>query len=158
MTNAYVKVGIDLNHIESISTSISVEHTVEVVLDNDFVDFSKINGYVGYVADDGLTHLKFDEERYNEYINEKLKRDAIEKGEQLKQELVVNVVLTTASDEDAYTMRYLYPNWSGDGVKYAVGDRMMYNDKLYKALEEHVSQGDCTPDTDDSLYKEIVFE
>ena len=50
MTNAYVKVGIDLNHIESISTSSSVEHTVEVVLDNDFVDFSKVNGYVGFVA------------------------------------------------------------------------------------------------------------
>ena len=102
--------------------------------------------------------MKFDEEKYNEYINEKLKRDAIEKGEQLKQELVVNVVLTTASDEDAYTMRYLYQNWSGDGVKYAVGDRMMYNDKLYKVLQEHVSHGECTPDTDDSLYKEIVFE
>lgn len=61
-----------------------------------------------------------------------------------------------ASDEDAYTMRYLYPEWSGDGITYKTNDRLMYNDKFYKVLQDHTSQADWLPTTATSLYVEIA--
>ena len=66
------------------------------------------------------------------------------------------VILDYASDEDAYTMRYLYPEWSGESVSYKKNDRFMYHDKFYKVLQNHTSQADWTPDTASSLYVEIA--
>ena len=53
-------------------------------------------------------------------------------------------------------MRYLYPEWSGDGITYKTNDRLMHNDKFYKVLQDHTSQSDWTPDTASSLYVEIA--
>ena len=65
-------------------------------------------------------------------------------------------ILNNATDEQAYIMRYLYPEWSADSVTYNKGDRIIYLDKFYKVLQNHTSQADWTPDTASSLYVEIA--
>lgn len=156
MTTAYVKIGFDFNEILAISSLQTTSTDLKVILDDDLVDFSKVNGYVAYAGDDGQNHLKFDENRYNEFIKEQQKQESIMKGEQLKQELTEKTVLNNASDEDAYVMRYLYGEWSGDGITYKTNDRLMYNDKFYKVLQDHTSQADWLPTTATSLYVEIA--
>lgn len=156
MTIAYVKIGFDFNEVIAISSLQTPSTDLKVILDDDLVDFSKVNGYIAYAGDDGQNHLKFNEDRYNEYIKEQKRQESVMKGKQLKQELTEKTVLNNASDEDAYVMRYLYGEWSGDGITYKTNDRLMYNDKFYKALQDHISQSDWTPDTASSLYVEIA--
>lgn len=156
MTIAYIKIGFDFNDVLAISSLQTPSTDLKVILDDDLVDFSKVNGYIAYAGDDGQNHLKFDEDRYNEYIKEQKRQESVMKGKQLKQELTEKTVLNNASDEDAYVMRYLYPKWSGDGLTYKTNDRLMYNDKFYKVLQDHTSQSDWTPDTASSLYVEIA--
>lgn len=156
MTIAYVKIGFDFNEVLAISSLQTPGTDLKVILDDDLVDFSRVNGYIAYAGDDGQNHLKFNEDRYNEYIKEQKRQESVMKGKQLKQELTEKTVLNNASDEDAYVMRYLYGEWSGDGITYKANDRLMYNDKFYKVLQDHTSQSDWTPDTASSLYVEIA--
>lgn len=156
MTIAYIKIGFDFNDVLAISSLQTPSTDLKVILDDDLVDFSKVNGYIAYAGDDRQNHLKFDEDRYNEYIKEQKRQESVMKGKQLKQELTEKTVLNNASDEDAYVMRYLYGEWSGDGITYKTNDRLMYNDKFYKVLQDHISQSDWTPDTASSLYVEIA--
>ena len=154
--HAYVRMDYISKNILSISSFYSPESDMKVILDEDTVDFTKIYAYFVYTGEDGQSHLKFDENRYNEYIKEQERQEQIVKGKQLKQELQERTILDYASDEDAYTMRYLYPEWSGELVSYKKNDRFMYHDKFYKVLQDHTSQSDWTPDTASSLYVEIA--
>lgn len=156
MTIAYVKIGFDFNEVLAISSLQTTSTDLKVILDDDLVDFSKVNGYIAYTGDDGQPHLRFDEDKYNDILKEQERQEQIVKGEQLKQELQERAILDYASDEDAYTMRYLYPEWLGNGLTYKTNDRLMYNDKFYKILQDHTSQSDWTPDTASSLYVEIA--
>ena len=155
MVNVYIKVGTDFNDILLISSAWTSETQTQVVLDEDTVNFSKINGYVAYTGDAGQNHLQFSEEKYHSYINEQQKQKAVTEGEKLKKELTDVAVFSGATDEQAYVMRYLYPEWSGESVAYKKNDRFMYGDKFYKVLQDHTSQADWTPDTATSLYVEI---
>jgi hypothetical protein len=62
------------------------------------------------------------------------------------------------SDEDALNSPLLFPKWKAK-QGYIVGDRVAYEVdeevKLYKVLQDHVSQADWTPDVAVSLYVEI---
>lgn len=156
MTNVYIKVGVDFNDILLISSAWTMETQTQVVLDGDTVDFSKLKGYVAYAGDDSKIHLKFDKEKYNVYIKEQQKQEAMEKAQKMQAELQQSVVLSVATDAEAFVMRYLYPEWSGESVSYKKNDRFMYHDKFYKVLQKHTSQTDWTPDTASSLYVEIA--
>ena len=154
--HAYVRMDYVSKNILSISSFYSPESDMKVILDEDIVDFTKMYAYFVYTGEDGQAHLRFDEDKYNDILKEQERQEQIVKGEQLKQELQERAILDYASDEDAYTMRYLYGEWSGDGITYKVNDRLMYNDKFYKVLQDHTSQSDWTPDTASSLYVEIA--
>lgn len=156
MTNVYVKVGVDMNDIQIISSGWTEDTQSQFVLDDDVVDFSKANGYVGYTSDDGENHLRFDQDKYNAYIKEQQKQKAMEEAHKMQAELQQSSVLSYATDEQAFIMRYLYPEWSGESVSYKKNDRFMYHNKFYKVLQNHTSQVDWTPDTASSLYVEIT--
>lgn len=156
MTNVYVKVGVDMNDIQIISSGWTADTQSQFVLDDDVVDFSKVNGYVGYTSDDGENRLRFDQDKYNAYIKEQQKQEAMEEAQKMQVELQQLVVLSSATNEQAFIMRYLYPEWSGESVSYKKNDRFMYQDKFYKVLQNHTSQADWTPDTASSLYVEIA--
>ena len=152
MTNVYVKIGLDMNDIQVIASGWTADTQSQFVLDDDVLDLSKIIGYVGYVGDDGQKHLKFDQDKYDAKVKEQQKQQAIMDGEKMKQELSVQMVLDNATDEQAIVMKYLYPTWSGNGIKYKKDDRLMYNDVFYKVLQDHTSQESWTPDTASSLF------
>ena len=60
------------------------------------------------------------------------------------------------SDEDALDVATLFPTWASKlGQSVAVGDRLWYNEKLYKVVQTHTTQSDWTPDVTPSLYTEI---
>lgn len=156
MTNVYIKVGVDFNDVLLISSGWTSETQIQVVLDGDTIDFTKLKGYVAYAGDDGENHLKFDQDKYNAYIKEQQKQEAMEEGQKMQVELQQSAVLLAATDEQAFVMRYLYTEWSGESVSYKKNDRFMYQDKFYKVLQDHTSQADWTPDTANSLYVEIA--
>ena len=154
--HAYVRIDHTNKPIISISSIQTPYNETAVILDEEIINFSKINAYFVYTGEDGQPHLRFDEDKYNDILKEQERQEQIIKGEQLKQELQERAILDYASDEDAYTMRYLYPEWLGNGITYKANDRLMYNDKFYKVLQDHTSQSDWTPDTASSLYVEIA--
>lgn len=55
-------------------------------------------------------------------------------------------------DDDANEVKYLFDVWSGEGVSYDVGDRVLYADTLYRVIQAHTSQPDWTPSAAVSLF------
>ena len=61
-----------------------------------------------------------------------------------------------ATDEQAYKVPVLYPEWKAE-MSYEVGERIVYNDVLYKVLIAHTSQADWTPDVAVSLFAKVLI-
>lgn len=59
-------------------------------------------------------------------------------------------------DADAVRVAALYDEWSGDGVDYAVGDRVRFQGALVKCLQAHTSQPDWAPNAAASLWALIL--
>ena len=57
-------------------------------------------------------------------------------------------------DATAYRMREFYPAWQS-GQSYPVGYKLLYGGKLYRVIQAHISQDDCTPDAVASLCERI---
>lgn len=126
----------------------------EVILIDPVIDLTKLSGYQLAFEEDGV-YMSFNEDKYNTYLEEQKKVEAIEDGKIRMEQLTISSVLETASEEDAYIMRYLYDEWDGNGVSYKKNQRLRYKDKLYKVLLDHTSQGDWIPGSAPSLYVEI---
>lgn len=58
------------------------------------------------------------------------------------------------TDEEALTGIELFPVWKADSV-YSVGDRVRYEDTLYKCLTEHTSQSSWIPSESPSLWVRV---
>jgi hypothetical protein len=61
-----------------------------------------------------------------------------------------------ATDEMSLQVPKLYPAWKSD-VNYFVGDRVLYNEILYKVLQNHTSQEDWTPEIATSLFAKVLI-
>ena len=59
------------------------------------------------------------------------------------------------TDTDAITAPELFPRFDGNAHLYAVGDRVRYEDVLYKCLQAHTAQSDWTPDVAVSLWVRV---
>ncbi len=57
------------------------------------------------------------------------------------------------TDTDAIEAPELFPKWTLK--EYAVGDRVRYEDTLYKCLQAHTAQTDWTPDVAVSLWVRV---
>lgn len=55
------------------------------------------------------------------------------------------------TDEQAETVTTLFPEWAIN-TAYLVGDRVQYNDLLYRCVQAHTSQDDWTPDVVPALW------
>jgi len=58
-------------------------------------------------------------------------------------------------DDSALDNIDVFPKWRA-GVSYEMGDRVRYEEVLYKVLQAHISQEDWTPDIAVSLYVDIA--
>lgn len=65
---------------------------------------------------------------------------------------------TSASltDSEALTGIELFPKWS-ESASYEQGDRVRYNDVLYKCLQSHTAQATWTPADAPSLWAEVLI-
>jgi chitodextrinase len=61
-----------------------------------------------------------------------------------------------ATDEMSLEVPNLYPIWR-EAVEYVVGERVLYNDILYKVITAHTSQSDWTPDVAVSLFAKVLI-
>lgn len=61
------------------------------------------------------------------------------------------------TDEQALTVPIIFPVWCGDGISYAVGDRVMYGGVLYKCLQAHTSQATWAPTDAPSLWAKVLI-
>lgn len=60
------------------------------------------------------------------------------------------------SDEDALDVAALFPTWASKlGQQVNVGERLWYNEKLYKVIQAHTTQSDWAPDVVPGLYTEV---
>ena len=62
----------------------------------------------------------------------------------------------SATDEQALSVPVLYPSWRS-GVNYVTGQRVLHGGVLYKALQDHTSQDDWTPDAAPSLFAKVLI-
>ena len=69
----------------------------------------------------------------------------------------INSAGAMLTDEQALTVPLIYPAWSGDGISYAAGDRVMYGEVLYKCLQAHTSQSTWTPTDAPSLWTKVLI-
>ena len=69
------------------------------------------------------------------------------------------IVKASASldDESALQGIDLFPLWLTD-TAYAVGDRVRYNEVLYKCVQAHTSQAQWTPDVTPALWTEVSID
>ena len=151
-----MKVYVDFEgeNIMSYHSKPSAAPLTEVIQDDPEIDVSKLQGYKLVQQDDGL-HLVFDQDKYDQSIIDQKKKESTDEAVKLVNELILNNVLTSATDAQAYSMRYVYPVWSSDSVEYKKDERLTYNDKFYKVLQNHTSQESWTPDAASSLFVEI---
>lgn len=61
------------------------------------------------------------------------------------------------TDEQALAVSIIFPVWRGDGISYAVGNRVMYSGVLYKCLQAHVSQSTWNPADAPSLWAKVLI-
>lgn len=133
----YVKLNND-NIISAYST-VNIDGTFnEVEQVEETFNTAKLQGYY-IIFENEVNKLKFDESKYQSYLNEQKKEQAIQEGEKLAYELLNKAILDNATDEQAYVMRYKYEEWKTK-TKYEVGDRRLYNDNLYKCKQAHTSE------------------
>lgn len=66
----------------------------------------------------------------------------------------IDYAIKNMNDDQALNCMSIFPLWE-EGITYSEGNRVQYKDKLYKVLQNHISQSDWTPDTASSLFVEI---
>ena len=84
---------------------------MSVIQDNPIIDMSKLIGYKIVVGDGNKKHLVFDEEKYNDYFKKENEKVEIEKENTQLNILVKEQFLPVLTDEVAYTVRMLYPEF-----------------------------------------------
>ena len=64
--------------------------------------------------------------------------------------------LRSISDGAALKMPEVFPYWSGNSKEYVKDDKVLYNDVLYKVLQDHTSQEEWTPTSAPSLFAKVL--
>lgn len=64
--------------------------------------------------------------------------------------------LRSVSDGAALKMPEVFPHWSGNSKEYVKDDKVLYNDVLYKVLQNHTSQEGWTPTSAPSLFAKVL--
>lgn len=70
-----------------------------------------------------------------------------------------NVYVKTVAniaDDVALTIPEIFPLWSANSVEYKTGDRVSYENVLYKVLQDHTSQENWKPDVSPSLFAKVL--
>ena len=64
--------------------------------------------------------------------------------------------LRSINDGAALKMPEVFPHWNGNSKEYVKDDKVLYNDVLYKVLQNHTSQEGWTPTSAPSLFAKVL--
>lgn len=118
-------------------------------------DIDDVANILDSIYEDGK--IIFKQELKAEAERQRLFNEEYDAGIEVYHRLLRTQVLATASDSDAYVMRYLYDQWQ-PGMRFEekdIGTRLMYQDQFYKVLQPHTATAEWTPDVAVSLYVEV---
>lgn len=79
--------------------------------------------------------------------------DILEQAKKMRN--LIEKMAVNLDDETALDNIDVFPNWKVN-FNYEVGDRVRYEEVLYKCLQSHVSQEDWTPDVAVSLFTKVA--
>ena len=71
--------------------------------------------------------------------------------------LYIEKAAISLTDEDALQAVELFPQWVVEHA-YVVGERLQYNDVLYRVVQAHTSQADWTPDITPALFVVVSLD
>lgn len=77
----------------------------------------------------------------------------VERARELR--AVIENLAVNLDDQQALDSKELFPQWNAE-VAYLVGDRVRFEDVLYKCLQAHQAQADWMPSMTPSLWAEIL--
>lgn len=69
----------------------------------------------------------------------------------------LNTITNNMTDEQAAENVILFNQWNGNGINYKMGDRVVFNNTLYKVLQNHTSQANWNPELAVSLFTEVLI-
>lgn len=61
-----------------------------------------------------------------------------------------------ATDEMSLQVPNLYPTWKSE-CNYLTGDKVLYDEVLYRVLQDHISQENWTPTNAPSLFAKVLI-
>ena len=70
--------------------------------------------------------------------------------------LVAQIQAQSLTDEQAITIKAIYPEYDPNGVQYPKDFKATYSDELYKCLQAHTSQKDWNPENSPSLWAKVL--
>lgn len=134
--------------------------------------YAELDGLAGKLTRENLTKVQFltDEMLTGEYRDMELctpeftvvkKEGSLLAGFGLqeipaaeKQQEEIHMALSYLTDEEAATVSGLHPEWKPD-TRYQTGERAAYREMLYRARQDHTSDGQYPPDTVPALWDMI---
>ena len=69
----------------------------------------------------------------------------------------IDTLIATLDDETAVEHIILFPSWDAKD-EYKAGERIRYQNVLYKVLQDHTAQADWAPDVAPSLFARVLNE
>lgn len=70
---------------------------------------------------------------------------------------LIEKAVNSLDDQDAITATNLFAEWRGDGELYNEGDKVRYEELLYKCLQDHTSQSSWNPKQAPSLWARVLI-
>lgn len=134
---------------------------------NNNVELMKNNGFKE-VEDivpsyDATTHyvikVGYDEGEDKIVVNYEVLKKELTYAEKLvsQQELAMSFLADNLTDEQAVQVPLIFEAWQV-GVNYKVGKKLVYEEVLYKVLQDHTSQENWTPKDAPSLFARVLVD
>lgn len=80
----------------------------------------------------------------------------LQKAEEIRK--AINKFAENQTDETLIDNKSAFRLWSGNGLAVKAGEIYLYNDELYRVVQDHTTQRDWTPDITPALYTKISVE
>lgn len=80
----------------------------------------------------------------------------LQKAEEIRK--AINKFAENQTDETLIDNKAAFQLWSGNGLAVKAGEIYLFNDELYRVVQDHTTQPDWTPDKTPALYTKISVE
>lgn len=82
--------------------------------------------------------------------------DIVKRARELR--AVIEQAAQSLDDDTSAITPEIFPAFDPDSHAYKTGDKIRYNNKTYRVLQDHTSQADWTPDVAVSLFAEVLHD